>query len=231
MHLILERKSTINFSNLEEKYGHVLGKSEFAGSTAALQQLVQLQMVYSAAMNAVSTKLEVLDDEFQIWHKHNPIHHMECRLKTPRSMIEKLRKYGLPIDIALAREHLLDIAGVRVICNYIDDVYTIERLLLKQSDMRLIKRRDYIAQPKPNGYRSLHIVMSVPVFLSDTREGVPVEIQIRTIAMDMWASLEHKLRYKNRAAEFAAYTEQLQQCASQLAAIDQTMQSIHNEIA
>ena len=140
------------------------------------------------------TKLEVLDDEFRVKFDHNPIHHMEYRLKSPHSMVEKLRRRGLPVTIPSIRENLHDVAGVRVICNYIDDIYRIADLLVKQDDITLLCTKDYIANPKPNGYRSLHLVIEIPIFLSEQRLLMPVEVQIRTIAMDFWASLEHQLK-------------------------------------
>lgn len=228
--MILERKYAINSHNLQEKYGQSLKQSKNAGSLDELIQLAELQHIYRAAMNEISTKLEILDSEFQIRHQHNPIHHLECRLKSPSSMMEKLKKYGFPANLTLAKEKLHDIAGIRIICNYIEDIYIIEKLLLNQSDIQLLQRKDYIQNPKVNGYRSLHIIVSVPVFLSDKKELLPVEIQIRTIAMDYWASLEHELRYKNNPDNLVQFTSQLYDCSKKLADIELTMQRIHTAI-
>lgn len=129
-----------------------------------------------------------------------------------------------------AKENILDIAGVRVICNYIKDIYTVENLLLKQEDIKLIKRKDYVENPKENGYQSLHIVISVPVFLSNSVEKVPVEIQLRTIGMDMWASLEHKLRYKNTFKDTSKYQDELKECSENISQVESHMQNMYNEI-
>ena len=162
-------------------------------------------------------------------YKHNPIHHMERRVKEMRSLIKKLDRKGYPINTESAKEYILDIAGIRVVCNYMDDIYVIEELLLKQADVQLIKRKDYIKTPKGNGYRSLHIVVSIPVFLAHSVEKVPVEIQIRTIGMDMWASLEHKIRYKNQK-NTEDYREVLKQCANEITTVESKMQNIHTEV-
>ncbi len=152
-------------------------------------------------------------------------------MKKPRSIVEKLTRKGLPVDIESASKHLTDIAGIRVICNYIDDVYTIAQLLVKQDDVTLLRESDYIKNPKPNGYRSLHIVVSIPVFLSSCIKHIPVEIQLRTIAMDFWASLEHKLRYKSDTAMDEVLASRLYQCAVGISNIDNEMQDIHRLIS
>ena len=166
------------------------------GITDTLQEFLALQQIYEAGIKEVKTKLEILDDEFKIKHDHNPIHHMEYRLKSVRSILGKLEKRGLEVSLESIVINLTDIAGVRVICNYVSDVYKIADMLIKQSDIKLIKKKDYIKHPKNNGYRSLHLVVEVPIFLAEKVQPIPVEIQIRTIAMDFWASLEHHLRYK-----------------------------------
>lgn len=228
--MILERKTTLNILDLKEQFSDVLDKvnlPEDSGSINDLFELVEIQQIYSAAMNELSTKLEILDDEFQVSHTRNPIHHLERRVKNPRSITKKLEKKDLPISAGSARENILDIAGIRVICNYIEDIYLIEKLLLSQADIKLIKRKDYITTPKENGYRSLHIVVTVPVFLSSKTVLTPVEIQLRTIGMDMWASLEHKLRYKSDDTEIIEdYVDELLECSNELADIEKKMQSI-----
>ena len=155
-----------------------------------------VQCRYQAAIRQVQTKLEILDDEFQMRHQRNPIHHMQSRMKSIQSITEKLRRKQAELTIESAVANLTDIAGVRVICSYVQDVYTVANLLTSQDDVELVRVRDYIQSPKENGYRSLHMVVQVPVFLAEGRVMVPVEVQIRTIAMDFWASLEHSLRYK-----------------------------------
>ena len=164
--------------------------------TDTLQEFMALQQLYDAGIKEVRTKLEILDDEFKIKHDHNPIHHMEYRLKSVNSILGKLEKRGLEVSLDSIVTNLTDIAGVRVICNYVSDVYKIADLLIKQSDIKLIAKKDYIKHPKENGYRSLHLVVEVPIFLAEKVQPTTVEIQIRTIAMDFWASLEHHLRYK-----------------------------------
>ena len=157
---------------------------------------------YRAAIKEVRTKIEILSEDFAVRHDYNPIHHMERRLKSPESIEEKLIRYGKEVSIESARENIMDIAGIRVVCNFIDDVYAIADMLIEQNDIVLVGKKDYIKNPKENGYRSLHLVLSVPVFLLNGCENVPVEVQIRTVAMDFWASLEHQLRYK-KGKEFA----------------------------
>ncbi|MBC6680734.1 GTP pyrophosphokinase [Zhenpiania hominis] len=193
------------------------------------QDFILLRNTYHAAIREVSTKLEILDDEFQVRYDYNPIHHMECRLKSPRSLFEKLERKGLEIEIASIYQ-ITDMAGIRVICNYIDDVYAVASLLLKQDDIKLIRRRDYIKEPKESGYRSLHLVVEIPVFLSDKTEMVPVEIQLRTIAMDTWASLEHELKYKRSGGITPEMEEELKDCANAMAEVDRRMEEIHKAL-
>ena len=195
-----------------------------------LQGFFALQQQYGAAIKEVRTKLEVLDDEFRVKFDHNPIHHMEYRLKSPHSMVEKLRRRGLPVTIPSIRENLHDVAGVRVICNYIDDIYRIADLLVKQDDITLLCTKDYIANPKPNGYRSLHLVIEIPIFLSEQRLLMPVEVQIRTIAMDFWASLEHKIYYKFEGDAPDYISQDLQACATIVANLDEKMLSLNEAI-
>jgi len=195
-----------------------------------LQDFLELRQLYNAAMRKVRTKLEILDEEFQVRYNHNPIHHIECRLKSPQSIIEKLNRKGYELSLESIKKNIMDIAGIRVICNYIDDIYIISELLLKQDDIALIRKRDYIANPKENGYRSLHLVIMTPVFLSDRKEQVPVEMQIRTIAMDCWASLEHQLMYKAPRPLPDSLREQLKECADAVNAIDLKFQSIYRQL-
>ena len=145
-------------------------------------------------------------------------------------MIVKLRERNLDIDFSTAQKHLLDIAGVRVVCCYVDDIYRVAEILLRQSDVELIRKKDYIKNPKPNGYRSLHLVVRIPVFLSDQTVMIPVEIQLRTVAMDFWASLEHPLRYKLRDEIPEGINEELSECANEIAAIDLRMQDMFHRI-
>lgn len=202
--------------------------------SAEFQRMVDdffsIQCRYSAAMKEVQTKLEILDDEFQMKHRRNPIHHIESRLKSIQSMMHKLKRKNYAVSMQSAVENLMDIAGIRVICPYVQDVYTVADLLTTQDDVQLIEARDYIQCPKENGYRSLHLLIEIPVFLREGRIMVPVEVQIRTIAMDFWASLEHDLRYKSSSNVPEPISAELQQVSQDIAALDQKMQSIHDRI-
>lgn len=185
---------------------------------------------YRAAIKEVRTKIEILSEDFAVRHDYNPIHHMERRLKSPESIEEKLQRYGKEISIESARENIMDIAGIRVVCNFIDDVYAIADMLMEQNDITLIAKKDYIENPKDNGYRSLHLVLSVPVFLLNGCESVPVEVQIRTVAMDFWASLEHQLRYKKGKELTTKINFELKACAEVNAKLDKRMQGLFDEI-
>ena len=205
----------------------ILTPSEFQ---KMVDDFFAVQCRYQAAIRQVQTKLENLDDEFQMKHRRNPIHHMQSRMKTIRSMMEKLQRKHLQQSIASAVGNLTDIAGIRVICSYLQDVYTVADLLTSQDDVHVVKVRDYIKNPKSNGYRSLHLVVEVPVYLSEGRLSVPVEVQIRTIAMDFWATLEHSLRYKAQDQVPQSISDELQQTATDIAALDQRMQAIHDKV-
>ena len=202
--------------------------------SAEFQQMMDdffsIQCRYSAAMKEVQTKLEILDDEFQMKHRRNPIHHIESRLKSIQSIMEKLSRKSFAVSMKSAVANLNDIAGIRVICPYVEDVYTVAKLLTSQDDVHLKEIRDYIQHPKPNGYRSLHLILEIPVFLQEGRILVPVEVQIRTIAMDFWASLEHDLRYKAHGIVPQDISDELQQVGEDISRLDQKMQSIHDRI-
>lgn len=185
---------------------------------------------YRAAIKEVRIKIEILSEDFAVRHDYNPIHHMERRLKAPESIEEKLTRLGHEITIQSARENIHDIAGIRVVCNFIDDVYTVADMLLGQNDIHLIEKKDYIKNPKESGYRSLHLVISVPVFLLDGCEQVPVEIQLRTVAMDFWASLEHQLRYKNEKCHSPLVNFELKACAEINSTLDRRMQELFDEL-
>ncbi len=197
---------------------------------ALADSYLTLKCRYQSALREVRTKLEILDDEFQMRHSRNPIHHMESRIKSPQSIGQKLARKGLPLTPDAAMEHLHDIAGIRVVCAYLNDTYTIADLLTGQDDIRLLQTRDYIRAPKPNGYRSLHLIVEVPVFLSEGKLLLPVEVQIRTIAMDFWASLEHQIRYKESMRVPEALNRQLYEAAERIATLDGDMQHIHDQM-
>ena len=195
-----------------------------------IDEFVGMRFRYQSAMREVRTKLEILDDEFSMRHSRNPIHHMESRIKSPQSIIQKLRRKGLPPTTRAAMTHLKDIAGIRVVCAYLNDTYAIAELLGRQDDIRILRVRDYIKEPKANGYRSLHLIVEVPVFLSGGKELLPVEVQIRTIAMDFWASLEHQLRYKETSSVPDTLNQQLYDAAERSAELDREMQHIHDQM-
>ena len=189
-----------------------------------------LRNLYSAAVKQLSLKFDILNSEFNVLYARNPIHHIEGRVKSQESIVAKLEKKGLPVTIASARENVNDIAGVRVVCSYIDDVYRVAEMLARQTDVEIIKKQDYIQTPNYNGYRSLHLDIRVPVYLSDRTEYVVAEIQIRTIAMDFWASLDHKLKYKHSLSNPEEISKELKECAESIAVNDERMQLIKNKI-
>lgn len=186
----------------------------------------QIRGVYAAAIREINARLQTLDSEFSFRHRHNPIHHIESRVKTLPSIIKKLHSMNVPVSIINAKKNLHDIAGVRVVCRYVDDIYRIANLLLSQDDILLIYEKDYIKKPKDNGYRSLHIVVDVPVYMIEGRLFIPVEIQIRTVAMDFWATLEHGIRYKATEEVPAQIGRELRECADVITDTDYKMQEI-----
>ncbi len=197
---------------------------------ALIRDFVDLRCRYRAALTEVKTKLDILNEEFRVRYSRIPIHHMESRIKSPASIAEKLHRKGLEPTAENAVRHLTDIAGVRVVCAYRDDVYTIAQLLTSQDDIRLLRSRDYIKEPKENGYRSLHLIVEIPVFLSTGKQYLPVEVQIRTIAMDFWASLEHRIRYKVAFTVPEDLNRELFDAAQRIAEVDEDMQRIHNRM-
>ena len=190
----------------------------------------ELMMGYACAIKEINTKFEVLDTEFEIRYKRNPISSIETRLKSQMSILEKMAKLGLPPTRENIENNLNDIAGIRVICSYIDDIYLLADALTKQDDIRLIKRKDYIQNPKPNGYRSLHLIVSVPIFFAESTKEVKAEVQIRTIAMNFWASLEHQIKYKKNVDHAEKVIARLKECADEIAHVDETMQEIRTEM-
>ena len=190
----------------------------------------ELRMIYACAMKEIKTKFEILNTEFQLQYHRNPINSIQTRLKSTASIIEKLVKQNKSIDIDSVEENIHDIAGVRVICSYIDDVYLVAEALLKQDDITLVTRKDYIENPKANGYRSLHLIVKVPVFLSERRLEMEVEVQLRTIAMDFWASLEHQLHYKTDFDGKDALVDELRKCAETISQTDNDMMKIRSKV-
>jgi len=190
----------------------------------------QVQYLYSAAIQFMNVRLETLANEFRISHRNNPIHHIESRVKSARSIMRKLRKQGIPVSMTNAKKNLHDLAGVRVVCCYTKDIFTIADLIKSQDDIQLIAEKDYIKTPKENGYRSLHLVVDVPVYLSGAKLFIPVEVQIRTVAMDFWASLEHNLRYKAQEEVPASIVEELKKCADVITETDFRMEQIAHAV-
>jgi len=193
-----------------------------------IRAFLDTENLYLSATREIATKLENLNDEFKYGKDRNPIHQIKTRVKTPKSILDKLHRRGFELSVRSARENLTDIAGVRVICSYIDDIYLIADLLTSQDDITVVRVSDYIKFPKPNGYRSLHLIVTVPVFLSASTELVHVEIQIRTIAMDFWASLEHELSYKFAKEKPESVVRELKDCADVIANTDLRMQNLYN---
>ena len=195
-----------------------------------IRSFIVAENLYSSAAREIATKLENLNSEFNSTHERNPIHLIQTRVKTPASILEKLKKRGFELSVDSARNNLTDIAGVRVICSYINDIYMISEFLLSQFDIQLVRTTDYIKNPKPNGYRSLHHIVKVPVYLSDRMELVNVEIQIRTIAMDFWASVEHKLSYKYGQQLPSHLQDELDDASRIAAELDHRMGRLRDEI-
>ena len=193
----------------------------------------ELMMMYSCAIREMRTKLEVLNDELSVHHQRNPIEFITSRVKKPLSIVEKLHRYGVPVSVESVEKNLNDVAGVRVICSFIDDIYTVADMLLRQDDITLIKKKDYIEYPKDNGYRSLHLIIEIPVFFSNQKKNMRVEVQIRTIAMDFWASVDHQLKYKQDIDDVENVDElsaELKDCADIIAQTDRRMQAIKDKI-
>jgi putative GTP pyrophosphokinase len=199
---------------------------------AVFYSFLEMEHLYDSAIEIVKTQLNIFDNEFSVRFQRNPIHNIESRIKTPQSIVGKLQRKGFSVSPESARNHLLDIAGVRVICCYIDDIYAISELLSTQSDFEVLKIKDYIKNPKKNGYRSFHMIVNVPVHMAAGVQMAPVEIQIRTIAMDFWASLEHQLHYKSIGNQeiSSTLTDELKHCADSISEIDERMQNMFKQI-
>ncbi|MDO5406695.1 MAG: GTP pyrophosphokinase family protein [Eubacteriales bacterium] len=188
-------------------------------------------MMYTCAIREVKTKLEVLNDELSVRNQRNPIEMIKSRVKKPSSIVGKLQRRGLPVTLESMIDNLDDVAGIRVICSFVDDIYAVADMLVRQDDITVIAVKDYIKNPKPNGYRSYHMIIEIPVFFSDRKKSMRVEVQIRTIAMDFWASLDHQLKYKKDIGAAAdEISEELRRCADVIASTDQKMLSIRRNI-
>jgi len=190
----------------------------------------ELRMIYACAMKTVKTKFEILNTEFNLQYHRNPISSIQTRIKSTASIVQKLNKLDKPLNIDSIDENINDIASVRVVCSYIDDIFTVADAFLRQDDVILISKKDYITTPKPNGYRSLHLIVQVPVFLYEKRVDIKVEVQIRTIAMDFWATLEHQLRYKSNNLEIDDLVDELKICAETINETDRKMLELREKI-
>ena len=214
-----------------------LGEAKALAATEFARQLLEtaveykeLRMMYACAIKEVQTKFEVLETEFKVRYQRNPISSIQTRLKSSSSIIEKMIRKGIPFSIENLEEQIHDLAGIRVICSYVDDIYALAQALTSQDDITLIEEKDYIKYPKPNGYRSLHLIVSVPVFFSQQKRQIKVEVQIRTIAMDFWASLEHQMKYKREIPDQQHIVEQLKNCAEDIARVDREMMDIRRRL-
>lgn len=199
------------FYNEEEEWKHVM-------------------LMYDSALKEVNTKIEILNNEFKLAHQYNPIEHVTSRIKSPQSIAKKIRHNGRELTVENIVKYINDVAGIRIICSFTSDIYRIADLLAKQSDVQVLKVKDYIMCPKENGYTSYHMIVSVPIYLSNTMINTKVEVQIRTIAMDFWASLEHKIYYKFEGNAPERIRKELRECADIVAFLDQKMLSINEEV-
>lgn len=190
----------------------------------------EVTLIYNSALKQISTKLEILNDEFQHVHRYNPIEHIKSRIKTPESIVKKLKKHGYESTINNMIRYVNDIAGIRVICSFSSDIYQIAEMISNQSDIKVISVKDYIVNPKASGYKSYHMLVTVPVFLSEYTIDTKVEIQIRTMAMDFWASLEHKIYYKFEGNAPDYISKDLRECAQMVSTLDEKMLSLNEAI-
>lgn len=188
-------------------------------------------MMYTCAIREIKTKLEVLNDELSVRNSRNPIELVKSRVKKPLSIVEKLQRRSFPVSLESMMEHLDDVAGIRVICSFIDDIYGVAEMLTRQDDVHIIAIKDYIRNPKSNGYRSYHMIVEIPVFFSDQKKWMRVEVQIRTMAMDFWASLDHQLKYKKEVQQYSEeISVELRECAEVIAQTDARMLKIRKKI-
>lgn len=193
-------------------------------------QFREMMMMYTCAIREVKTKLEVLNDELSVKNQRNPIEMIKSRVKKPMSILEKLQRRGFEVSLESMRENLDDVAGIRIICSFLDDIYEVAEMLVRQDDVKVIAVKDYIKNPKPNGYRSYHLIIEVPVFFTECKRNMRVEVQIRTIAMDFWASLDHQLKYKKDLRDDSEISQELKQCADVIAQTDAKMLAIRQKI-
>lgn len=214
----------------EEKVRSISDEAMIEWVQKKSRQYMKIMAYYRCALMEIETKFNVLNQEYSLQHDRNPINAVKGRIKSIGSIQEKLRRKNLPVSLSAIEEHLNDVAGVRVICSFPEDVYALAEALLKQDDVTLISRKDYIANPKPNGYRSLHLIVSVPIFLASEKRVMKVEIQLRTIAMDCWATLEHQLRYKKDFTFTEEMAQELLECARLSSELDARMDALRDKL-
>ena len=193
-------------------------------------ELIRFMMSYKFALEEMMTKINILKQEFQYIHDYNPIEHVSSRVKSPESILKKVNRKGYDFSIESIKKNIRDIAGIRIVCSYVSDIYRISEMLQQQKDVTLIECKDYIKNPKPNGYQSLHLILQIPIFMSDREEHVCVEVQIRTIAMDFWASLEHKIYYKYNKEIPQHMKDELKEAAVTASQLDKKMESLQREM-
>lgn len=219
--MMVEKRGSIQFEEIP------MAKNLTAQQKELAKGMVRVNHLYRSALKVAMTQVEILDEEFASLYDHSPIHHIEYRIKTLDSIIDKLRRRGYEVTIDNIYAHIHDVAGIRVICNYLDDIYYLRSLLTRSESFKVLRETDYIKTPKDTGYRSLHLVVEVPIVISEGTLKLPVEIQLRTIAMDMWASLEHELRYKSRRKFSQDDAYRLRLCSDAISEVDREMQNIY----
>lgn len=215
---------------LKDFFGSGVGEKSSEELLNLMFQYEELMLKYRCAIREVTTKLEILNDELSSSSERNPIENIQSRIKKPYSIAKKLSRLNKPVTVESIAANLNDVAGIRVVCPFINDIYDVADMLLRQDDVILVSRKDYIKNPKESGYRSLHLVIEIPVFFSVKKELIRVEIQIRTVAMDFWASLEHEIRYKNDSPEVRKIADELRQCADVISATDEKMLELRRRI-
>lgn len=194
-------------------------------------ELTRFIMAYKFALDEMNTKINILKDEFNYIHDYNPIEHVKSRIKSPESIFKKVYRKGYDFSLASIKENVRDIAGIRITCSFISDIYELSKMIAGQKDVRVVDYKDYIKNPKPNGYQSLHLILEIPIFMSDREELTYVEVQIRTIAMDFWASLEHKIYYKYNKEVPDRMIAELKDAAVMAAELDRKMERLHKEVS
>lgn len=231
MPMVGSSAQTDNSATLAQKITSFLNENSLSEVKENFEKLKALMSCYQCALLEVETKFKVLNEQFSLDHERNPIESIKTRMKSPESIREKILRRNMPVNFA-SLEAIHDIAGIRVICSFVDDIYMLADCLLQQDDVRLIERKDYIADPKENGYRSLHLIIEIPIFLQNEKRLMKVEVQLRTIAMEFWANLEHKLRYKKNLPDNIAMltAEELTECAKISAQLDLKMQKVRDVI-